>query len=60
MEEATITVEKMAKRLNIGLTMGYELVHSKGFYPAFRIGRKILINTERLQQWLNEQAAPEK
>lgn len=33
----------------------YELCNSEGFYPSFRIGRRILINVKLLQQWVNEQ-----
>ena len=52
----TMDVKTMANDLNIGIVTAYQLVNSEGFYPAFRIGRKILINREKLQQWLNEQS----
>ncbi len=53
--QTTITVEKMATYLSISKTMAYELVHSRDFYPAFRIGRKILVNVDKLKQWIEEQ-----
>ena len=51
----TMTVKELAQTLCIGSVTAYQLVNSEGFYPAFRIGRKILINREKLQAWLNEQ-----
>jgi len=58
--QKTLTVKGMAEALNIGTVTAYQLVNSAGFYPAFRIGRKILINRDRLQQWIDEQSNPEK
>ena len=56
MENAqTLTVKGLAETLNIGIVTAYQLVNSEGFFPAFRIGRKILVNREKLQEWLNEQ-----
>jgi excisionase family DNA binding protein len=51
----TLTVKGMAEALNIGIVTAYQLVNSENFYPAFRIGRKILVNRQRLQEWLDEQ-----
>lgn len=51
----TMTVKELAQALSIGSVTAYQLVNSESFYPAFRIGRKILINREKLQAWLNEQ-----
>ena len=55
----TMTVKEMAEALSIGSVTAYQLVNSEGFYPAFRIGRKILVNREKLQEWLNEQTKEE-
>ena len=54
-----INVNEMANRLNISRPTAYELVNSVGFYPAFRIGRKILINVDLLKQWMKEQSNKE-
>ncbi len=51
----TLTVKEMAETLNIGIVTASQLVNSELFYPAFRIGRKILVNRQRLQEWLDEQ-----
>lgn len=40
--------------LGIGRKKAYELVNSKGF-PAFRIGRKVLISRDGLEKWIQEQ-----
>ena len=53
----TMTVKEMAESLSIGSVTAYQLVNSADFYPAFRIGRKILINRQRLQEWLDEQTS---
>lgn len=50
----TMTVSEMAKAIPVSRTKAYELVHSKGFYPAVFIGGKILINRENLMRWLAE------
>lgn len=55
--ELTMNVKRMAECMGIGIVTAYQLCNSEGFYPAFRIGRKILVNRERLQQWLNEQTS---
>lgn len=54
MERGTMTVKGLAEYMQIGRRQAYELTHSKGF-PAFRIGRKILINREGLERWMKEQ-----
>ena len=49
----SLTVDEMAKELNISRTTAYELVKQDGF-PAFRIGRKVLVNRRGLQRWMDE------
>jgi len=48
-----ITVEQMAKYLQIGRTSAYELTRAPGF-PAVRLGRTIRIPSEALMQWLSQ------
>lgn len=48
-----LTVEETAEYLNIGRKTAYELVNSKGF-PSFRIGKRILVNVEKLNEWIHE------
>lgn len=55
MDKRTATVEEFRQSLNLGRNTAYQLVHDKDFYPAFHIGRKILINLELLDKWLEEQ-----
>lgn len=40
--------------LGIGKTKAYELVNRPDF-PSFRIGTKILVNRERLEEWIANQ-----
>ena len=56
-DTSTFTVKEMAAYLHIGANTAYDLVHSKDFYPAFKIGRKILINVDKLRQWVDEQSS---
>ena len=44
----------MAKELNISRNTAYELTKQKGF-PCFRVGKRVLINRDMLQAWLDEQ-----
>lgn len=55
-DRLAIDVSEMSRQLNISRKIAYELVNSRGFYPAFRIGRKILVNVELLKQWMREQS----
>lgn len=49
--EDIMTVAQMAEFLHISSDTAYELVHSRGF-PAFRVGRKILVTREKLMEWI--------
>jgi len=48
----TLTVKEMAAMLNVSMPTAYELVHRDGF-PTIRMGRKILVNADMLQKWLD-------
>ena len=50
----TLTVPQMAKALNISRNTAYELVKQPGF-PCFHVGKRILVNRDLLQDWLNDQ-----
>lgn len=54
MEKGTVSVKWLQDYFHMGRRQAYELANSKGF-PAFRIGRKILINREGLERWMKEQ-----
>ena len=49
-----LTVPQMAKALCISRNQAYELKDTPVF-PAFRIGKRVLINKVQLQEWLNRQ-----
>ena len=57
MENICITVPEMGKRLGVSRAMAYNLVNAQGFYPAFRIGKRVLVRVDALQKWLDEQTA---
>ena len=52
----TLTVPQMAKELNISRNTAYELTKQKGF-PCFHVGKRVLINRDMLQSWLDEQCS---
>lgn len=56
MEKANLTIKEFMEFENIGRNKAYELVHDSSFYPAFRIGKKILINLDMLKKWNAEQS----
>ena len=58
MDKATMTPKELQIYMNIGRVKAYELCSTKGF-PAFRIGRKVLINREGLERWMREQEGKE-
>ncbi len=47
----TLNVSELSEYLGIGRATAYELVNSDGF-PSFRIGKKILINVDALEEWI--------
>ena len=49
----SLTVDEMANELKISRTTAYGLVKQEGF-PAFHIGRKVLVNRRGLQRWMDE------
>ena len=56
MRNATMSVKESAKYLGIGISKMYELVHSKDFNAALRIGKRIVISVEALDAWLKDNA----
>lgn len=50
-----ISVPEMAKRLGVSRATAYRLAISEGF-PAFRVGRRLLVNEKMLEKWVNEQS----
>lgn len=53
--ERFLSVPEMAEVLGISRAMAYNLINAEGFYPAFRIGKRVIIRVSALEQWLNEQ-----
>ena len=51
----TLTVEEMAQQLNVSRATAYNLARRKDFYPALRIGARLIISTQALVRWLDEQ-----
>lgn len=49
---AAVNVEELAQVLKISKTRAYELVKMQGF-PTLKLGKRILVPTEALVQWLN-------
>ena len=49
-----LSVLEMAAALGISRAGAYELARSEGF-PALRIGTRIVIPKDKLQEWVNKQ-----
>ena len=52
----TLTIPELAKELHICEKTARQLVREPDF-PSFNIGKRILINREGLQQWINSRSA---
>ena len=50
-----MSVSEMAESLGINLTVAYRLVKFDGFYPAKKVGDRIIISVTELEQWIREQ-----
>ena len=55
-ECATMTVKEAAKYLNINSNTMYALVRDINFTASLRIGRRILISREALDEWIKREA----
>ncbi len=55
MKKTTISVQELASELGISMTKAYELVRREDF-PVIRIGKRILIPVEILNEWLRREA----
>ncbi|WMJ79570.1 excisionase family DNA-binding protein [Clostridium sp. MB40-C1] len=51
-EKATLTIDECVKYSGIGRDKILELAHGNNNFPAFKIGRKFLINKQLLDRWL--------
>lgn len=51
-ERATLTIDECVKYSGIGRDKILELAHGNNNFPAFKIGKKFLINRELLDGWL--------
>lgn len=51
----TLSVDEAAQMLGLSRPRVMELAHSDGF-PAFTVGKRILINAKGLAEWVDKQA----
>lgn len=52
--KVTLTIAEAAKKTGIGRCKLEELIHSNSDFPYFRVGKKVLINSELLKEWLDK------
>jgi len=55
-KKLAVDAMQAAEMIGCGRSLIYELINRPDFYPAFRIGRKVLVNVEKLKQWIDEQS----
>ena len=53
MPKINITVDEATELLNIGRANLMDIIESDETFPAFAIGRKILIPVKALEEWAN-------
>jgi len=51
-----MSVAEMASSLGLSLTVAYRLVKGEDFYPAKKVGDRIIVSVAELEQWLSEQS----
>ncbi len=51
-----ISVVEMGRRMGLSRSLAYNMVKMEGFYPAFRVGKRILIQVAALEKWISEQS----
>ena len=56
MESVNLTIREFMEYQNIGKNKAYQLAHDPDFFPAFKIGGKILINVDKLNRWNFDQS----
>lgn len=54
-EQLTLTVNEMAQQLHISRASAYKLANAPSFFPAFRLGGRVLIGADALRRWVHEQ-----
>jgi excisionase family DNA binding protein len=59
MNKVTISVQELSARMGISLNKAYELTRSPGF-PILRVGTRILIPVDILNEWLRNRTHTEK
>ena len=58
MDKKYITVSELKDYLGVARQTAYVLANAEGF-PSFRVGKKILINVEKLNEWIANGGNPE-
>jgi len=54
-QKYTLTVREFAQRLGVSMPTAYQLCNRADF-PLLRIGRRMLIPVERLEEWIRAHA----
>lgn len=54
MNDICISIPELGRRLHISRASAYNLAHAADFYPAFRIGKRVLVRVDALDKWLDE------
>lgn len=52
-KKLTLTVPEAAELLGVSKSKMYEIVRMEGF-PCIRFGSRVLINANKLEDWVNE------
>lgn len=55
MDKKCISVKELGAVMGISRSVAYSLAQRADFFPAFRLGSKILIRVDALDRWLDGQ-----
>jgi excisionase family DNA binding protein len=50
-EPIAISVEEAARRIGVSRRQGYRLAAEDPTFPAYRIGRRLVVSVEGLREW---------
>lgn len=57
-KKRTMTVKEFANYIGVGYIKAYEITKSKDF-PSFRVGKKILVISSKVDEWLENSTGKE-
>lgn len=54
-KDMVLNMPEFKKLMKVSRATSYAIANDPSFYPAFRVGRRLLINRQLLEKWIAEQ-----